>query len=183
VYAGCLILNLTASLPQRTADGSITVIFSTLTFKFIIMKEKRLSISIGIITALVVLLGACNDKKTVEDFDGKQTVVVEETTTKESATEDEGTTGGEVTGEITRITDLAGILSYYPDYQMWGVQYVIPGTIDSVDLYLIKEDVKDLSANTSIKVVCSGDAFLSNIESPLGGLTIYYITHFTYKQI
>jgi hypothetical protein len=45
-------------------------------------------------------------------FDSKQTVAVEESAMGE------GTTSGDVTSESTYVTDLSGILSYYPNYQM-----------------------------------------------------------------
>jgi hypothetical protein len=93
------------------------------------------------------------------------------------------TTDEDVTGESTHVTDLSGTLSYYPGYQMWGVRHTIPGTIDSVDLYLIKEDMKDLSTDTSLAVVFSGDYFLSKLKPSLGGLTIYNIINFKYKQL
>jgi hypothetical protein len=139
------------------------------------MRDKR--IFRGIIAVLVVIMGSCSDKKTVEEFDYKQTVVAEE------GTATEGSTDESATGEVTHITDLSGILSYYPDYQKWSVRYTIPGTIDSVNLYLIKDGMSDLSTNTSIDVLFSGDSFPSAFKSPLGGLTIYYITNFKYKQI
>ncbi|MDR1357006.1 MAG: hypothetical protein LBJ58_04980 [Tannerellaceae bacterium] len=137
-------------------------------------------ISIGVIIVFSTTLGSCNDKKAAEEFGGKQTTVVEEVTDGENAT-DEGVTGGDLTGESASITDLQGTLSYYPDYAMWGVRHAIPGTIDSVDLYLIKDGTGDMPADTSISVIFSGDSFLSDIKAPMAGLTIYYITNFQYK--
>jgi hypothetical protein len=139
------------------------------------MRKKR--IKIGIITVLAVILGSCVDKKTEEEFESKQPVVVEDSATSK------GTTNEDVTGESTHVTDLSGTLSYYPDYQMWGVRHTIPGTIDSVDLYLIKDDMKDLSTDTSLSVVFSGDYFPSKLKPSLGGLTIYIITNFKYNPL
>jgi hypothetical protein len=149
------------------------------------MKKKKLSA--GIIALLIIISGACNDWKAEEESDVKQTVVAEENAATENDKE-ENTGEEELVGEGIHIDGLQGQLSYYPDYRMWGVRHVVPGTIDSVDLYLIKDGVGDLPedasiTDVSIEVVFSGDYYPSSIQSPLGALTIYYITNFRYEKI
>jgi hypothetical protein len=111
-------------------------------------------ISIAIITVFAVILGSCDDKQIT------------------------------LVGESTHITNLTGILSYYQNHKMWGVQYFYPGSIDAVDVYLIIDGINDeLPTNTSISVTFSGDYYQSGIGSAVAGRTIYYITNFKYKQI
>jgi hypothetical protein len=78
-----------------------------------------------------------------------------------------------VSGET--VTGLSGVLSYYAQHKMWGISHVIPGTIDSENVYLIKEFDDNLPKETKREVIFSGTCYPSDKTSPIGGLTIFYI--------
>ncbi|MDR1257798.1 MAG: hypothetical protein LBK65_00760 [Tannerellaceae bacterium] len=124
------------------------------------MKEKI--ISIAIIAVLAVIAVACNDKETAEE-PGNNGV--------REGTAEEGT-----------ITGLPGRLSYYPDYQMWGIEYVYPGSIDAIDIYLIKDGIDgELPVYTSVSVTFSGDYSLTELRYHIATSTVYYLTNLKYK--
>jgi hypothetical protein len=122
------------------------------------MKEKI--ISIVIVAVFAVILGSCDDNKGAEE------------------------PGITLAGEGTHIAGLTGRLYYSSYYKMWVAKYAYPGTIDSVDEYLIIDGIDDeVPTNTSISVTFSGDYYQSGLGSAVAGRTIYYITNFKYKQI
>jgi hypothetical protein len=75
------------------------------------------------------------------------------------------------------VADMHGILSYYPDYGMWGITISISGTIDVVNLYLIRDfrNADALSKESVGMVKFSGKYYPSDRQSPLGGQKIFYI--------
>jgi hypothetical protein len=87
-------------------------------------------------------------------------------------------TGSDEMGEPDKtIENVSGTLHYFNEIKMWGIQYYYPGTIDSMDTYLIKEANKDFHFEEGKKVRVSGSCYLVE-EAPfpvLGGETVYYI--------
>jgi uncharacterized protein (UPF0128 family) len=83
------------------------------------------------------------------------------------------------------IENVTGTLHYFDEAKMWGIYYYYPGTIDSVDTYLIKETDKDFNFEEGKKVTVSGACY--RVEEPpfplTGGQTVYYIivTKLTYE--
>ncbi|MDR1380177.1 MAG: hypothetical protein LBJ47_01715 [Tannerella sp.] len=72
-------------------------------------------------------------------------------------------------------TNNPGILSYFTDYGMWGISVSVSGTIDNVNLYLIKDFKEDISLETVVRVTFSGNYYPSDKKSPIGGMEIFYI--------
>jgi hypothetical protein len=68
----------------------------------------------------------------------------------------------------------SGYFSYSPEFEKWVIWYHIPGTIDSVNIYLISNPEKDYPEGIS-EVQFSGAASLSGIPPMMGGQTIYNI--------
>jgi hypothetical protein len=85
----------------------------------------------------------------------------------------------EIWGEPDKtIENVTGILYYSSEMKMWQIQYVYPGTIDSVDVYLIKETTKDFHFEEGKKVTASGYCYLAEMPSSspvVVGTTVYYI--------
>jgi hypothetical protein len=72
------------------------------------------------------------------------------------------------------IENRTGRLHYYDEIKMWGIEYGYPGSIDSVDIYLIKEGKDYFEEGKEVTV----SGFCYRTEGPLpaiGGLTYYYI--------
>jgi hypothetical protein len=72
------------------------------------------------------------------------------------------------------IENVTGRLHYYDEIKMWGIEYGYPGSIDSVDIYLIKEGKDYFEEGKEVTV----SGFCYRTEGPLpaiGGLTYYYI--------
>ncbi|MDR1202165.1 MAG: hypothetical protein LBL58_11150 [Tannerellaceae bacterium] len=83
------------------------------------------------------------------------------------------------------IENVTGTLRYYNEADIWAIHYYYPGTIDSADLYLIKDTNNDFSFEEGKKVTVSGSCYLLEEESfsvPVG-TTVYYIiiTDLTYE--
>jgi hypothetical protein len=81
------------------------------------------------------------------------------------------------------IENVTGILHYSNEMGMWGIHYGYPGTIDRVDLYLIKETDEDFHFEEGEKVTVSGSCYLAEAPFPVpAGTTVYYIitTNLTY---
>jgi hypothetical protein len=73
------------------------------------------------------------------------------------------------------VTNMSGMLSYYPDFGMWGISVSIAGTVDNADLYLIKEFKDPPSPETVARVTFSGKYYPSDKKSPVAGVEIFYI--------
>ncbi|MDR2810341.1 MAG: hypothetical protein LBB84_07280 [Tannerellaceae bacterium] len=78
----------------------------------------------------------------------------------------------EETGEELELR--SGTFHYVEVYQKWVISYHIPGTIDSVNTYLISNPEKDYPKG-HLKVEFSGVVSLSDIPPSMGGETIYNI--------
>jgi hypothetical protein len=75
------------------------------------------------------------------------------------------------------IENVTGILHYSSEMEMWEIQYGYPGTIDSVDVYLIKETNEDFHFEEGKKVTVSGSCYFAEVSYPVPvGTTVYYIT-------
>jgi hypothetical protein len=83
----------------------------------------------------------------------------------------------EISGEPDKtIKDITGILCYSNESKMWGVRYGYPGTIDNVDIYLIKNSAENFHFVENKKVKISGDCYLTDALFPVpAGTTVYYI--------
>ncbi|MDR1880482.1 MAG: hypothetical protein LBQ78_06075 [Tannerellaceae bacterium] len=141
------------------------------------MKTKK-QLFLLIIASIMIATGGCN-KKTEELDDSSD---IEQAGSK--ATQDE-TTFFFDPENTEKVTDLVGVLSYYPEYDSWGIASHIEGTIDSVDLYLIVNPSEDYPQESRTRVEFSGDRVPSGITSPLAGVTIYYfkISSLKYKSL
>lgn len=91
-----------------------------------------------------------------------------------------------ITGDPDKtVENTSGTLHYYDAIKMWGVYYIIPGTIDSGEIYLITEmpDNK-FSFEEGKQVLMSGSCYkissrevldlTTNITFP-AGIDLYYI--------
>jgi hypothetical protein len=80
------------------------------------------------------------------------------------------------------IENVTGRLHYSSELKMWEIQYYYPGSIDSVDIYLIKEGKDYFEEGKEVTV--SGFCYLTEVPLPaIGGMTYYYIiiTNLTYE--
>jgi hypothetical protein len=79
------------------------------------------------------------------------------------------------------IENRTGRLHYSDELKMWEIQYGYPGSIDSVDIYLIKEGKDYFEEGKEVTV--SGFCYRTEVPLPaIGGMTYYYIviTNLTY---
>jgi hypothetical protein len=83
----------------------------------------------------------------------------------------------EITEPDMTIENREGFLHYSKDAKMWSIQYGYPGTIDSMDIYLIKETDTDFPFEEGKRVMVSGSCYLAEkglLTVPVG-TTVYYI--------
>jgi hypothetical protein len=82
------------------------------------------------------------------------------------------------------IEHLTGTLYYSNEAKTWGIRYSYPGTIDNVDIYLIKNVDEHFQFEENKKVKVSGYAYLTDALFPVpAGTTVYstVITDLTYE--
>jgi hypothetical protein len=77
------------------------------------------------------------------------------------------------------IEDITGILHYLNEYETWYIRCGYPGTIDNVDIYLVKNQDKDFHFGENKKVKVSGYCYLTDELFPVPAGTIVYHTIIT----
>ncbi|MDR0748248.1 MAG: hypothetical protein LBF62_01595, partial [Tannerellaceae bacterium] len=85
----------------------------------------------------------------------------------------------EITEPDMIIENREGILRYSKDAKMWSIRYGYPGTIDSEDIYLIKETDEDFRFEEGKKVIVSGSCFPAEkglVIVPAGTMVYYIVT-------
>jgi hypothetical protein len=92
---------------------------------------------------------------------------------------------GKISDEPDKIIeDITGILYYSNECKIWGIRYGYPGTIDKVDIYLIKNSDVNFHFEENKKVKVSGYCYLTDALFPVPAGTIVYhtiITNLTYE--
>jgi hypothetical protein len=76
-----------------------------------------------------------------------------------------------------------GILHYNSSSERWEINYVQPGTIDAVDVYVVKKYKITSPENYRKEVEATGSCYPSDEKSPLGGHTVYYINVESLKEL
>ena len=86
---------------------------------------------------------------------------------------------GKPTGEPDKVVEnVSGTLHYSAEDKTWYIYYYFPGTIDSVDIYLIKKmQDKNFPFEEGKKVRVSGSCYQTTDVSfsVFAGTTVYYI--------